>query len=107
MQRTDWIFISPSNSWLLIISADLDHIIVNGRYSPKNLYTIAICWANSLVGARTNVWTSLIEVSITWRVPIAKVAVLPVPDWACAIVSLPWIIGKIAFCWIGDGFSNP
>jgi len=34
------------------------------------------------VGARTKVCTSLIEVSINWRVPIAKVAVFPVPDWA-------------------------
>jgi len=32
------------------------------------------------------------------KVPIANVAVLPVPDCACAMASLPWMIGRIAFC---------
>jgi hypothetical protein len=35
-----------------------------------------------------------------------KVAVLPVPDCAWAITSLPWVIGKIARCWIAEGFSK-
>jgi len=35
-------------------------------------------------------------VSIICKVPIAKVAVFPVPDWAWAMVSLPSIIGRMA-----------
>jgi len=45
--------------------------------------------------------------SILANAPIANVAVFPVPDCACAITSFPEIIGLIAFCWIGLGFSNP
>ncbi len=41
-----------------------------------------------------------------WRIEMEKVAVLPVPDCACAITSRPWIIGKSARCWIADGFSK-
>jgi hypothetical protein len=37
---------------------------------------------------------------------MAKVAVLPVPDWAWAITSCPLIQGIIALCWIADGFSK-
>jgi len=36
-----------------------------------------------------------------------NVAVLPVPDWACAMTSRPLITGTIARCCIADGFSNP
>jgi len=35
-----------------------------------------------------------------------KVAVLPVPDWAWAITSRPWVMGRIARCWIAEGFSK-
>lgn len=35
-----------------------------------------------------------------------NVAVLPVPDCACAITSRPWVMGKIARCWIAEGFSK-
>jgi hypothetical protein len=38
---------------------------------------------------------------------MAKVAVFPVPDWAWAMVSLPWMMGRMALAWIGEGFSNP
>ena len=37
---------------------------------------------------------------------MVKVAVLPVPDCACAIVSRFIISGLIARCWIADGFSK-
>ena len=36
-----------------------------------------------------------------------NVAVFPVPDWACAITSLPLTIGLIALCWMAEGFSKP
>jgi hypothetical protein len=36
-----------------------------------------------------------------------KVPVLPVPDWACAMVSCPLMMGMIARCWIAEGFSKP
>jgi len=36
-----------------------------------------------------------------------NVAVFPVPDWACAITSLPLTTGTIARCWIAEGFSKP
>jgi hypothetical protein len=38
---------------------------------------------------------------------MVKVAVLPVPDWACAMVSRIIMRGLIARCWIADGFSKP
>lgn len=38
---------------------------------------------------------------------IENVAVLPVPDWACAITSRPFTIGNILRCCIADGFSKP
>ena len=40
-------------------------------------------------------------------IEIENVAVFPVPDWACAMTSLPLRSGRIALCWIADGFSNP
>ena len=45
--------------------------------------------ASSLVGARTSAWTSLLLVSIWCRMEMVNVAVLPVPDWAWAMTSLP------------------
>ena len=33
--------------------------------------------------------------------------VLPVPDCACAITSRPPMMGRIARCWMADGFSKP
>ena len=38
---------------------------------------------------------------------MANVAVLPVPDCACAMTSRLLMICEIARCWIADGFSNP
>lgn len=38
---------------------------------------------------------------------IENVAVLPVPDCAWAMTSLPLTMGFIALCWIAEGFSNP
>jgi hypothetical protein len=35
-----------------------------------------------------------------------KVAVLPVPDCACAITSCPLTTGTIARCWISEGRSK-
>jgi len=69
--------------------------------------TLLICWANSLVGANMMAWHWGDFGSIRWRTPIEKVAVLPVPDWACAIVSLLLITGRIPLCWMMDGFSKP
>ena len=37
---------------------------------------------------------------------IEKVAVLPVPDWACAMTSRPVTTGTIARCWMAEGRSN-
>src|SRR5271169_5681184 len=36
-----------------------------------------------------------------------KAAVLPLPVFACPIMSRPANRGPIASCWIGKGFSNP
>jgi len=41
------------------------------------------------------------------RAPMVKVAVLPVPDWACAMVSRIIRSGLMARCWMADGFSKP
>lgn len=35
-----------------------------------------------------------------------NVAVLPVPDWAWAMTSRPWIMGRMARCWMAEGFSK-
>lgn len=45
--------------------------------------------------------------SIRCKTPIENVAVLPVPDWACAIVSILLMTGRIPRCWMIDGFSKP
>lgn len=66
-----------------------------------------VYWANSLVGARIKAWVWVDEVSMTCKAEMEKVAVLPVPDWAWAIVSLPLVIGIIPHCWMGEGFSKP
>ena len=47
------------------------------------------CWANSLVGARTSAWVSLLLRSSFSRIAMEKVAVFPVPDWAWAMTSRP------------------
>ena len=38
------------------------------------------------------------KIDNTWRMEMEKVAVFPVPDCACAITSLPLMIGLIARC---------
>jgi hypothetical protein len=43
----------------------------------------------------------------TCRMPAQKVAVLPVPDWACWITSRPLPKGTMPFCWMAEGFSKP
>lgn len=50
---------------------------------------------------------SLRVVSKDCRMDIENVAVLPVPDCAWAMTSLPLTMGFIALCWIAEGFSNP
>ena len=55
----------------------------------NNKFFIITCWANSLVGARIKAWQSLMFKSNCCRIAIENVAVLPVPDWAWAITSLP------------------
>jgi hypothetical protein len=69
--------------------------------------TLLICWANSLVGARMTAWHWGDLGSISCKTPIENVAVLPVPDWAWAIVSFLLITGRIPRCWMIDGFSKP
>ena len=41
------------------------------------------------------------------KIPITNAPVFPVPDCDCAIRSFPFMICKMAFRCIGDGFSNP
>ena len=69
--------------------------------------TLLICWANSLVGARMTAWHWGDLGSISCKTPIENVAVLPVPDWAWAIVSFLLITGRIPRCRMIDGFSKP
>lgn len=96
--------------------------------SPNARPTFWICWANSRVGERIRACVSrrvvsmdcntlFSERSLWWVVcmcvnvgetyPMENVAVLPVPDWACAITSRPLITGTIARCWMAEGFSKP
>src|SRR5882757_4553434 len=64
--------------------------------SPIATTTFWICWANSRVGARIKAWHCLMLGSSFWRTEMEKVAVFPVPDWACAITSWPW--GSVNHC---------
>jgi len=75
--------------------------------SEKQKMTLLICWASSRVGAMIMAWHSGDLGSSSWRTPIEKVAVLPVPDCAWAIVSFLLTTGRIPFCWMMDGFSKP
>ncbi len=59
------------------------------------LLTFWICCANSRVGARMSACTLLSLRSICWRTEMENVAVLPVPDCACAMVSRPDKMGII------------
>jgi hypothetical protein len=52
-------------------------------------------------------WQTRWSKSILCNTLMENVPVLPVPDWAWAIVSRPEMTGMIAFCWITDGFSKP
>jgi hypothetical protein len=69
--------------------------------------TFWIWFASSRVGARHSAWVSRRLVSMLWRIEMEKVAVLPVPDCACAIVSWPFRTGRMPICCIADGFSKP
>lgn len=73
----------------------------------KVKYTFWICKANSLVGDKHSTWVSLSWVSTDCNIAIENVAVLPVPDWACAMTSRPLIMGLIALCCIAEGRSKP
>jgi hypothetical protein len=77
------------------------------KNSLKQKITLFICWASYRVGANMIAWQWGDLGSISWSTPIAKVAVLPVPDWAWAMVSFLLMTGNIPFCWIMDGFSKP
>jgi hypothetical protein len=66
--------------------------------SPMATTTFWICWASSRVGARISAWQALTLESIFWRVEIEKVAVFPVPDWAWAITSWPWLCQSLYCC---------
>jgi len=44
---------------------------------------------------------------LLFSLPAQKVAVLPVPDWACWMTSSPLANGTIPFCWMAEGFSKP
>ena len=65
-------------------------------WSPSDLYTFADWIDNSLVGDKTNTWVKFSFGFTIDKLPIANVAVLPVPDCACAKISRLSIIGRIA-----------
>ena len=46
-------------------------------------------------------------VSSCWMRATLIMLVLPVPDCACAMTSRPPVMGRIARCWMADGFSKP
>ena len=73
----------------------------------KNNLTFEICVASSLVGDNVSTCVSRTLMSNVCKIAIEKVAVLPVPDCAWAITSLPLTIGLIDLCWIAEGFSKP
>ena len=50
---------------------------------------------------------SLMAVSSCWMSATLIMLVLPVPDCACAMTSRPPVMGRIARCWMADGFSKP
>lgn len=50
---------------------------------------VLTCCASSRVGANTSAWQERFAVSSFCRMVTAKVAVLPVPDWAWAMTSQP------------------
>mmetsp|Transcript_27549 Transcript_27549/g.110355 ORF Transcript_27549/g.110355 Transcript_27549/m.110355 type:complete len:315 (+) Transcript_27549:1419-2363(+) len=88
--------VPPTHAWMRI-----------DMKSPSARITLTICCASSRVGASTRAWHSCSELSTCWRMPIENVAVLPVPDWACAMTSRPMSMGLMARCWMADGFSKP
>ena len=78
-----------------------------GEYGEcSDQHTLEIWTASSRVGERMRAWVSREEVSMDCKTPMEKVAVLPVPDCACAITSRPLMMGTMALCWMADGFSK-
>ena len=71
------------------------------------LLTFWICWANSRVGPRIRAWVAWSSTSMFWRHEMAKVAVLPVPDWAWAMTSWPLVQGTMARIWIARANVRP
>ena len=69
------------------------------------IFTSFVWVANSLVGDKIKTCTWFTVVSHSSKAPITKVPVFPDPDCAWAIVSLPFMIGNIPFCWITDGLA--
>lgn len=71
------------------------------------LISLAIWFANSLVGAKTNVWILYFFTSSFLTIGIEKATVLPEPVFALAITSLfSKVCGKTFSC-IGVNFSKP
>lgn len=63
--------------------------------------------AISLVGTRINTWGQYLDKFKFSKAMTLKTQVLPVPDFACAIKSIPIFPKGIAFNWIGEGCTNP
>jgi len=75
-------------------------------YAPRREISSLIWTASSLVGASTSACTSFLAVSMACNIGKPKAAVLPLPVFACPIMSRPANRGPMASCWIGKGFSN-
>ena len=56
---------------------------------PSSLHTCAVCKANSLVGTKIIAWMIFFVESVFSKIGIVNAAVLPVPFFALAKISLP------------------
>lgn len=77
------------------------------RCFPSVLQTWDVWSANSRVGTRRRAWVFVLLGLIRSKVGITKAAVLPVPFFARARISLPVRATGIVSSWMGDGFSKP
>ncbi|KAH3662543.1 hypothetical protein OGAPHI_005795 [Ogataea philodendri] len=101
-----------TGSWSLMISS-LNEVppVVTMTWIPKwapRVFTTCDVWrASSLVGTRIRACILLTFGFNFSRVGITNAAVLPVPFFALARMSLPMRATGIASSWMGDGFSKP
>mmetsp|Transcript_361 Transcript_361/g.886 ORF Transcript_361/g.886 Transcript_361/m.886 type:complete len:209 (-) Transcript_361:183-809(-) len=82
-------------------------VFMSGRYLEKRSYSPLIWYASSRVWQSTRTEISPSTGSIWWRVASTNTAVLPIPDLAWQMMSMPSTACGMHSCCTSDGCSKP